>query len=93
MKSKIRNITVNNTEYIWTVREEMWSSLLVKIWLENRGKVPWCEAHTDKPLAISPRHIANIIENILGKEELVIRLEENNFTYKCKLEQICANLK
>ncbi|NEP58978.1 MAG: hypothetical protein F6K31_18480 [Symploca sp. SIO2G7] len=41
MKSKIRNIVVNNIEYTWAINELDWDTVALKVWVKGQKRLPW----------------------------------------------------
>ena len=41
MKSKVRRITVDDEQYVWSAVETEWDTVLIKVWAAGDKRSPW----------------------------------------------------
>jgi len=43
MKSKVRNISVGDDQFVWGVTEQDWQTVNIKVWKKGNKRIPWFE--------------------------------------------------
>jgi len=64
MKKKIRDISVNGTNYRWSVVELSWPEHELKIWIDGDKKQPWHVMQIDNHQRITPSFVAKLISDV-----------------------------
>ncbi len=68
MKKKIRQITVDDNKYNWSVIEQNWPEAKLFIWIEGKKTKPWCCASfsLDEKQSITPEIVSKTIKKVLA---------------------------
>jgi hypothetical protein len=71
MKSKVRNIVIDNEKFVWSVTEIDWNYVCIKVWAKGVKAQPWFQVKKrfDDPLGnftpVTPKLVAWLITKIL----------------------------